>query len=224
MILVLLGPPGAGKGTQAQRLKEKLGIGKLSTGDVLRDAVASNSPLGKLVQEIMAKGGLVPDKTMIEIIFGRMHAADCANGFVLDGFPRTLKQAEVFDAALESEGVTIDCVIELKVDDKKLIERTAGRFSCAKCRAGYHDKFKQPTKVPGICDECGTRQFIRREDDKAETVAKRLEAYHIQTEPLLPYYRQKGLLREVDGMADIDAVSAQIDKVLGPQQKIAENG
>lgn len=223
MIIVLLGPPGAGKGTQAKRLQAKLGIGNLSTGDMLRAAVASGSPLGKQVQDIMARGQLVPDKTMIEVIFGRMHGADCGGGFVLDGFPRTLRQAEAFDAALESEGAAIDHVIELQVDDKKLIERIAGRFSCARCNAGYHDKFK-PTRVPAICDECGGIQFVRRNDDKAETVAKRLDAYHAQTEPLLPYYRQKGLLREVDGMADIEAVAAEIDKIIAGDQKIAKNG
>ena len=222
MILVLLGPPGAGKGTQAKLLQQKLKIGKLSTGDMLRDAVASSSPLGKQVQEIMSSGQLVPDKTMIEVIFGRIHSPECANGFVLDGFPRTLRQAEVFDAALESEGVTVDRVIELKVDDKKLIERTAGRFSCAKCHTGYHDSFK-PTRQRGVCDECGSTQFTRRDDDKAETVARRLEAYHRQTAPLLPYYRKKGLLREVDGMADIEMVAAQIDKILGIDQKLAKN-
>jgi len=222
MILVLLGPPGAGKGTQAQLLQAKFGIAKLSTGDMLREEVTSCSPLGKEVKDIMAKGQLVPDKTIIDILFAHIHTPDCARGFILDGFPRTVKQAEALDVALAAEGKAIDHVIELTVDDAKLIERIGGRFSCAKCGAGYHDTFK-PTKHAGKCDACDSTQFIRREDDKAETVAKRLDAYHKQTAPLLPYYQQKGLLRPVDGMADIQAVAAQIEKVVGTDKKLAKN-
>jgi adenylate kinase len=214
MILVLLGPPGAGKGTQAARLQDKLGIAKLSTGDILREEVASNSKLGMEVKDIMAKGGLVPDNTIIQVIFARIQAPDCANGFILDGFPRTPPQAEAFDKGLESKGTRIDHVIQLKVDDAKLIERTTGRFICAKCKADYNDNFK-PTKQSGVCDVCGSTEFIRRNDDNPQTLAKRLEEYRRQTEPLLPYYKQKGLLREMDGMLDIDTVAVQIEEIVG---------
>ncbi len=213
MNLILFGPPGAGKGTQADLLHKKYGIAKLSTGDMLRASVASATPLGKQVQDIMAKGQLVPDEVMIKLLRNRIHSADCASGFILDGFPRTVPQAEALDEALASEDSGIDYVIELKVDDQKLVERIAGRFSCAKCGAGYHERFRKPKK-DGVCDECGSTQFTWRDDDKAETVIKRLEAYHRQTAPLLPYYRGKGLLVTVDGMADIQEVSRQIDRIL----------
>lgn len=212
--LILLGPPGAGKGTQAQYLQSKLGVAKLSTGDMLRAAVASGSALGKQVQDIMAKGQLVSDDIMINLLRERIRQADCQNGFILDGFPRTVAQAEALDVMLAEENKHLDTVIELKVDDKQLVERIAGRFSCAKCGAGYHDSFKQPKKS-GVCDECGSTEFSRREDDKAETVSKRLEAYHRQTAPLLPYYQKKGVLKGVDGMADITDVTRQIDSIIG---------
>lgn len=223
MNIILLGPPGAGKGTQAQYLQTKLGIAKLSSGDMLRAAVASGSPLGKQVQDIMARGQLVSDEIMIKLLRNRILSPDCANGFILDGFPRTVHQAEALDAMLDSEGTGIDAVIELKVDDKKLIERITGRFSCAKCGAGYHDTFKQP-KASGVCDECGATEFSRRSDDKEETVSKRLEAYHQQTAPLLPYYEGRGVLQSVDGMADIEEVTRQIDKLLQGAEKVAKNG
>lgn len=213
MNLILLGPPGAGKGTQAQHLQNKLGVPKLSTGDMLRAAVASGSPLGKQVQDIMTRGQLVSDDIVIGLLRERIREADCKKGFVLDGFPRTVAQAEALDVMLAEENKTLDYVIELQVDDQKLVERIAGRFSCSSCGAGYHDSFKQPRKQD-VCDECGATEFSRREDDKAETVAKRLEAYHAQTAPLLPYYRQKGVLFTVDGMADIGDVTSQIDTIL----------
>ena len=193
MNLILLGPPGAGKGTQAQLLKDRRGLVQLSTGDMLRAAVASGSELGKTVKSIMASGGLVPDETMINLIADRIAQPDCAKGFILDGFPRTTRQAEALDAMLAAKGLKLDGVIELKVDDAALVERISGRYSCAKCGAGYHDKFKRP---------------------KAEVVASRLEAYHRQTAPLLPYYKARGVLRTVDGMAGIDEVQGQIEKVL----------
>lgn len=213
MKLILLGAPGAGKGTQAQFLQEELGLCKLSTGDMLRAAVASKSPLGLQVQEIMKSGALVPDSIMIDMIRERIKQADCKNGFILDGFPRTIAQAEALDEMLAREGKAIDYVIEIGVDDAILIDRIAGRYACARCGSGYHDKFQQP-KQPGVCDACGSTEFSRRPDDNRETVAKRLEAYHTMTAPLLPYYKEKGKLQTVDGMAPIEEVTRQIRAIL----------
>lgn len=212
-ILVLLGPPGAGKGTQAKRLERAYGIVQLSTGDMLRAAVASGSDLGREAKDVMDAGKLMPDAIMTEIISDRIEQPDCANGFILDGFPRTRAQAEALDALLDGKGLALDKVVELKVDEQALVERVSGRFACAKCGAGYHDKF-QPPKQAGICDVCGSTEFKRRADDNAETVRARLSAYREQTAPILPYYRDKGVLVEVDGMADIDEVTRQIEHVL----------
>jgi adenylate kinase len=209
MKLVLLGPPGAGKGTQAERIKARYGISHLSTGDMLREAVAADTAVGRRAKTIMDAGRLVPDDVINRLVAERIAQPDCARGFILDGFPRTLAQAEALDALLDERGERLDRVLELAVDDDALVERISGRFACAECGAGYHDRFKQP-KVAGVCDVCGSREFIRREDDKAETVRARLEAYHAQTAPLLPYYRERGLLTTVDGMAGIDEVSAEI--------------
>lgn len=217
--MILLGPPGSGKGTQAQYLQSKLGICKLSTGDMLRAEVASGSELGKKAKDIMEKGGLVPDDLVVDLIRRRIAQDDCANGFVLDGFPRTIGQAEALDNMLDSENKRIDLVVELRVDDKELIKRISGRFACAKCGAGYHDNFRK-TKTLNICDECGSKEFIRRADDKAETVAARLDAYHRQTVPLLPYYKERGVLRMVDGMAGINEVTRQIDDIVKTKEKI----
>ena len=213
MNLILLGPPGAGKGTQAKKLTDERGLVQLSTGDMLRAEVASGSTLGLEAKKIMDAGQLVSDAIMIGMIDKRIDQPDCAKGFVLDGFPRTEPQAEALDAMLAKKGKRIDAVIELAVDEAALIERISGRFTCAKCGSGYHDKFQRPNK-DGVCDKCGGTEFVRRADDNAETVKARLVAYRKQTAPILPYYKAKGLLRSVDGMADMSDVARQIDQVL----------
>ncbi|MBY0354395.1 MAG: adenylate kinase [Rickettsiales bacterium] len=219
MNLILLGPPGAGKGTQASHLQKMFRLAKLSTGDMLREAAQSGSELGKHVKEIMTRGALVDDEIMINLIRERIAQPDCQQGFILDGFPRTLAQAEALDMMLKDVGTPLDHVIELEVQDSILVERISGRFSCASCGEGYHDAHKQPA-IAGVCDMCGSKEFSRRADDKAETVAKRLEAYHLQTAPLLPYYEAKGVLVSVDGMADIDIVMGLIESILRPKKAV----
>jgi len=213
MILILLGPPGAGKGTQAQRLQDKHGLVQLSTGDMLRAAVAAGSEVGLKAKSVMESGGLVSDDIMTSIISDRLDQADCKNGVILDGFPRTDAQAAALDDMLKSKGLELNAVIEMKTDDNILVERITGRYTCAKCGAGYHDSFLKPAKE-GICDKCGGSEFTRRSDDNAETVISRLGAYHKQTAPLLPYYRDKGILKQVDGMAGIDEVAQQMEAAL----------
>ncbi len=210
MKLILLGPPGAGKGTQARRLRDSLGIPQLSTGDMLRALASSGSELGIKAKGFMDAGRLVPDDVMTDMIAERIDEPDCRKGFILDGFPRTVAQAEALDEMLERLGHRLDRVIEMTVDDDVLVERVTGRFACASCGAGYHDVFQQP-RADGVCDDCGHTEFVRRADDTAETIRARLKAYHDQTAPLLPYYRKRGVLSSVDGMAGIDAVARQIE-------------
>lgn len=213
MRLILLGPPGAGKGTQAQRLVDAYKIVQLSTGDMLRAAVAAGTPIGQRAKAVMDAGNLVSDDILVAMISERVNEDDCKNGFILDGFPRTLAQAEALEDVLAEKSLTLDAVVEMKADDALLIGRITGRYTCANCGAGYHDENLRP-KVAGICDNCGRTEFSRRSDDNAEAVTARLRAYHEQTAPLLPFYREKGRLKSVDGMAGIDEVARQIQAAL----------
>ena len=213
MKLILLGPPGAGKGTQAKLLVDKYGIPQLSTGDMLREAVANGTEVGKQAKALMDAGKLVSDDVVNAIVSERLDADDCKNGFILDGFPRTVAQAEALDTMLEEKGLPLDAVIEMTVDDAALTERVTGRYTCASCGQGYHDTFEKPQQE-GVCDKCGATEFKRRADDNAETVVSRLQAYHAQTAPILPYYRERGILKAVDGMAEIDEVTRQLEAAL----------
>ncbi len=213
MRLILLGPPGAGKGTQAQRLEDQFNIVQLSTGEMLRAAVKAGTEVGKQAKEVMERGELVSDDIVIGIIADRIDDRDCANGFILDGFPRNVAQAEGLDKMLAEKGIALDSVIEITVNDDILVDRITGRFTCANCGHGYHDRYLLPKKE-NICDECGGSEFSRRADDNEETVRERLSQYHAQTAPLLPYYRDKDLLKQVDGMDDIDDVTAALANLL----------
>lgn len=213
MNLVLLGPPGCGKGTQAKRLEESFSSVQLSTGDMLRAEVQRGSPIGKEADAVMKAGRLVPDAMIIGIIDARLDAEDCRGGFLLDGFPRTLPQAEALDAMLAKKNLHLDRVVAIEVDDEDLVLRVSGRFSCAKCGAPYHDSFKRP-QVDGVCDVCGSKEFSRRADDNAETVRKRLDAYHTQTKPIIAYYERKSLLSRVDGRGSIDDVTEKLKSTL----------
>ena len=213
MRLILLGPPGAGKGTQAQHMVNAYNITQLSTGDLLRSAVAAGTDIGKRAKMAMDAGDLVSDDILVCMISDRVNEDDCKNGFILDGFPRTVAQAEALEQILGKMNLNLDAVIEIRVDDAQLIGRITGRYTCANCGAGYHDINLKP-KVDGICNNCGRNEFTRRSDDNAEAVATRLQAYHEQTAPLVHFYRGKDCLKTVDGMADIDDVTQAMKALL----------
>jgi adenylate kinase len=213
MRLILLGPPGAGKGTQAQRIVEKYGIPQLSTGDMLRAAIVAETEVGKRVKAVLDSGKLVSDDIVIAIVSERVDQPDCANGFILDGFPRTLVQADATETMLAAKGLDLSVVIELRVNDKELVRRVSGRYSCASCGAVYHDTDHKPA-VEGVCDKCGSTHFKRRPDDNAETMTQRLEVYYKETSPLIGYYYAKGKLKSVDGMAEMDKVTSDIEAIL----------
>ena len=212
MNIILLGPPGAGKGTQAARLQATRGMIQMSTGDMLREAVAAGTPVGRKAKEVMERGELVSDAIVSALIGERLDGA-ADKGAIFDGFPRTKHQAAALEILLGERGRQLDYVIELAVDEEELVRRITGRFTCAKCGTGYHDTFR-PTKVPGVCDVCGSTEFKRRPDDNEQTVRTRMAEYRAKTAPILPYYEAKGLVRRVNGMASIDDVAAQIDAIL----------
>src|SRR5215472_7059024 len=213
MNIILLGPPGSGKGTQAKRLEKARGLVQLSTGDMLRATTASGTEFGQRVKAIMDSGQLVSDGIMIEMIDRRIVEPDCSEGFILDGFPRNVPQAEALDTMLAKHHLKLDHVILLEVDEPALVDRLSGRFSCVRCGASYHDRYNRPRR-DGVCDVCGSTEFVRRADDRSEAVKARFDVYRGQTAPILPYYRDRGILRCINGMADIDAVTEELDKVL----------
>lgn len=212
--LILLGPPGAGKGTQARMLEESFGLVQLSTGDLLREAVAAGTEAGKAAKAVMEKGELVSDEIVIAILSDRLDQPDVTKGTILDGFPRTEAQAAALDTLLADRGQKIDAAISLEVDDEAMIARVSGRYTCAACGEGYHDEFKQPASE-GVCDKCQGTEFKRRADDNAETVRTRLSAYHAQTAPLISYYDARRALTRVPAMGDIDEIAADLGKIVG---------
>lgn len=214
MRIVLLGPPGAGKGTQARLLADKYNVAQISTGDLFRDNVKNGTEIGKQVEALLKAGKIVPDEITIKMVEERLQQSDCKNGFILDGFPRTVAQAEALEKMLSAKGIKLDGVVQITVNEDLLVERISGRFTCGCCNEGYHDKFKQPAHA-GTCDKCGAvDQFKRRADDNEQTVRTRLEEYHAKTAPILPFYESRHMLKNVDGMAEMNAVTAQIEAAL----------
>ena len=211
--IILLGPPGAGKGTQSKKLENILNVIQLSTGDMLRAEVASGSDLGNQAKDVMDAGGLVSDDMIIGMISKRVDQDDCAQGFILDGFPRTVPQAEALGIMLAEKSLNLDHVIELTVDDEAMVDRICGRYTCAKCGSGYHDSFQKPAQE-GVCDKCGGKEFSRRVDDNTDTVRARLKAYHEQTAPISTFYGEIGILKQVDGMAEIENVTRQLENIV----------
>lgn len=228
MIILLMGPPGAGKGTQARRIEEKYDIIQLATGDMFRERIASGDAFGKKIKDIVEGGNLVPDELTIQMIKDRIAQPDCENGFILDGFPRTVEQAEGLAEMLSEAGLQLDTVVQIEADDDALVERISGRFTCSDCDEGYHDSFKKP-KVEDTCDCCGAEgKFTRRADDTEEKVKVRLGVYHGQTAPVLTYYEGKNMLEKVDGMQDMDdvttSISAILDGIVGGDARPRKNG
>ena len=213
MNIILLGPPGAGKGTQASRLVEERGMVQLSTGDMLRAAVAAGTPIGLRAKQVMDAGELVSDEIVDGILSARLDLPDVAQGFILDGYPRTAIQAQSLDRLLAEKGMRLDHVIELEVDEDALVDRITGRFTCARCNTPYHDRYMVP-RIAGICDVCGSEEFRRRADDNEQAVRTRMAEYRAKTRPILPHYRAQGIVRAVDGMAPIDRVGAAIEAIL----------
>lgn len=214
LYVVLTGAPGCGKGTQARILKEKTGICHLSTGEMLREYAEKDTPLGRELKAALERGEFATDEMIIEMVKSRIDEADCQHGFILDGFPRTLPQAEILEGMLAEKGVKLNCVLEIQVPDEIIMERILGRYACMKCGAGYHDKFQKP-KVYGVCDVCGGTEFSRRKDDNRVTVQNRLVNYRLLTYPTIPFFEKRGLLKTVDGTGTIAAVSKKVDEILG---------
>ncbi|AUQ58228.1 adenylate kinase Adk [Phaeobacter inhibens] len=212
-VLILLGPPGAGKGTQARKLEQDFGLVQLSTGDLLRAAVAAGTPAGLAAKAVMEAGELVSDEIVINILRDRLAEPDCAKGVILDGFPRTTVQAEALDRLLAESGQQINAAVSLEVDDAAMVARVAGRYTCGGCGEGYHDQFKQP-RMAGTCDACGSTDMTRRADDNAETVTSRLAAYHAQTAPLISYYDGKGVLNRIDAMGEINQIATALSEMV----------
>ncbi len=212
-VLILLGPPGAGKGTQARMLEEKFGLVQLSTGDLLRGAVAAGTEAGKAAKAVMEAGQLVSDEIVTAVLKDRLGDDDVKNGVILDGYPRTTAQAESLDELLAESGQKINAAISLEVEDEAMVARISGRYTCGNCGEGYHDSFKKP-EVDGTCDKCGGTEFKRRADDNAETVRSRLEAYHAQTAPLIEFYQGRGVLKEVPAMGAIEEIAGALNEIV----------